>query len=630
MCRLTIWWRLILFFLATNETLVLAQNETDFVPLPSPFSSLPARESNHSLPYDCDEMPDTRKKSGGHRATLSGDVLVALPLFNQIDKLEADQKRFYVINLPVTEGEKNGKSSQTGAHPENKQKTTTSDSTAAKRSTQSTSEDNTGEPPDEEQIHHTHINESPFCYAPGCDGRRCQCSDCLDETDTEARSKPLVDKEKQTPVPARRRDSIIYPLAARVRELSGKDLRSHTGALLHSRFAAGPTVPVAVHEAEKQSRERTRIILQLPDGRFVSLQFFLTSLHSLLTVWRRQNDSWASDYQETFSGYTFLNVFALSNGSILIIHTTGHIIISEQYNQQWQSVFYDQKLQILGAATPGNQCRPSQAQRRILPADLFDWILDLSQQEIIRTFGELSILSEIFPLLHPAGSHHVNIDSAGNLVIILSDTASGMVFKINLSDQGLQKTVFYEGPARHFLEGFFFLGDDSIVLVLMKLPQAFVEQSYDSIFSVWTERDQKLFTLRGFYKHIHILEDGRFLAWGENEPVVIWDYDIDVDGRWRSATLFSQHNNPDANQLQAISLTDGRVITHNSLDGSLQIHTAVNDSWQSATFHQRSYDYSPEHTPLYERGYMHSSFIELGNGFVAEFQQSKVIIWNFW
>ena len=40
-------------------------------------------------------------------------------------------------------------------------------------------EDGNDQPPDEEQIQHTHISAGPCCYAQGCNGGRCQCKECL-------------------------------------------------------------------------------------------------------------------------------------------------------------------------------------------------------------------------------------------------------------------------------------------------------------------------------------------------------------------------------------------------------------------------------------------------------------------
>ena len=180
------------FCLSTIASNMYAWNKTDIL-LPSrQYSDPVAAENDNSSSCYNDLMPDMWQKPRGGFAGTLGEILVKLPLFNQMDR-EVTNQKFHIINWPL-KGDKN-KQEISGESDNNKKMLDQTVDPLARDAdkNQSGKKSDEEQPPDKDRVYHTHIGEGDYCYAQGCNGERCRCSLC---TGMDQEEVPLAKKTK--------------------------------------------------------------------------------------------------------------------------------------------------------------------------------------------------------------------------------------------------------------------------------------------------------------------------------------------------------------------------------------------------------------------------------------------------
>ena len=234
-----------------------ARNETDLL-FPSRHYSHPvAAESDRSASYGSggegsdDEMPDGWKKPGGGFSGTLGEMLIALPLFNQMDREAAEQRAFYIINWP---SEINKKTVSIGGAGKGTTHDKKPDQTAEGSNNPQhlkETENDDKQPHDDGQIEHTHLSKGNQCFAEGCNGEGCRCQECLG------------DLTEQPPAKKSRVDSGIS---------DEKDVQPIVKELSNTQNLVGGTI---------MTPSIFRLLDVFPDGRMVSIW----SSPMVLSVW---------------------------------------------------------------------------------------------------------------------------------------------------------------------------------------------------------------------------------------------------------------------------------------------------------------------------------------------------------
>lgn len=208
------------FCLAVIPRNMYAWNEADILLPPQQYSDQVAAENDSSsFHYTGDLVPDRWQKPRGGFAGTFGEILVTLPLLNQMDR-EVTGQKYFIINWPLKGKEsKPGVSGGTGSNKQTQGQTGATSEKAAD-SNKHFQKSNGEQPPDQEPVPHTHIGAGDHCYALGCNGQLCRCSLCLDmdmDMDMEQEDAPLLKKTKYRACSGDeyRRENIVQLLSRR-------------------------------------------------------------------------------------------------------------------------------------------------------------------------------------------------------------------------------------------------------------------------------------------------------------------------------------------------------------------------------------------------------------------------------
>lgn len=274
----TLWLFVCALCLSTIAGSMYAWNETDILPPPQQHTDLVAADNDSSSAYYSDDlMPDMGQKPGGGFAGTLGEMLITLPLFNEMDREAAEQKWSYIVSFPLDK--KNEKPEvSTDQSAENPGQTAKPfDSTVNTLSTH-TGSDGDGQPPNQGLIQHTH---GACCHALGCNGGHCRCKECSSSLtglpSTKKREADRnTDEKKDQPVA-----NIIQRL--RQREVEGTPLSAcWLAGLSQDRLSSGMHRPVYEYTIPASGFNNIGV---LPDGRIV----FGWGASETLRVWSPQN-----------------------------------------------------------------------------------------------------------------------------------------------------------------------------------------------------------------------------------------------------------------------------------------------------------------------------------------------------
>ena len=164
-------------FMSMVVSSLYAWNETGFL-FPYQHKSNAVAEKNNSSSSFCndDEMPDMWHKRRGGFTGMLGEVLITLPLFNQMDWEAAVQKWSYIISWPLINKNKKPEAySQSATTRKSSTQTDLSFGGTTSILPIRTDSDDDEQPPDQDAIDHTH---GTCCHAQGCNGGRCRCKEC--------------------------------------------------------------------------------------------------------------------------------------------------------------------------------------------------------------------------------------------------------------------------------------------------------------------------------------------------------------------------------------------------------------------------------------------------------------------
>ena len=562
------------FSILTNR--LYAWNETDPLPLPQQYTLPATAESNGSSSgYIDDEMPDMWQKPRGGVSGMFGETLLTLPLFNRMDLEVALQKAFYIINWPLKNGK--GEAEVPGQNEVEGEpvRTTTSSGSATNNPYAQIGSDDGEQPPGQEQIVHTHIFEGSCCHAPGCNGGRCQCNECLDKSDIVARAKrPLEQieeswtrKKPRVESSARHeRKNVLQLLASRelTGRLSQRDIKEYLDIRLEQVSPVEPAVIQAEFTVIGNERVGTEDVFLLPTGDIISTCSALYPLGELsdeeevvlrqLTIRPPVDRSHEEVTSTTWTLWGSGRVFILSDGRVVVPMSSGHVILSKDYAGHWKLEEFDNNfLPFLDINFWTD---------RYIPPHIFDLISTWDAHTLLATFKTH----------FPFGIRAV-IGAKGDLICY---TFSGnTLYKWHLVNNEWAKEAIYQHSSddlQRDVVKIVFTQDDLIQLVL--------KNSGSQYFSVWIEGSHQPQEITVSNKSEFISLDPLIFQSNPAEAISVWEYKF---GQWRSRILLPPSDQK-RRYLNVIPLRDQRLLV---IDGDLvKICIDVDGRWHSFVLYQ--------------------------------------------
>ena len=500
-----------------------------------------------------------------------GEILVTLPLFNRMDREAANQKRFYIINWPLKNGQEEAKTSgQSEADGgESAQTIAFPGSTTNNPNTQIGSNDGE-QPPDQEQIVHIHTFEGPCCHAPECNGGRCQCNECLDESDVVVRAKrpsePTEGQIRKIPrVESASRSmsiNIIHWIARR--ELAGKIFQNKLIECLHGRLELAAPVPPVKIQAVGMSACHPDLH---PDGYIIT--FEIMSSQDLINAGVEVKitlcavDSSDSEQTRSVSQWNFWGTngyFILTDGRIIVTKHKSYIIITKDNDNHWLTEAIETPIPFLCTFSMYHN------ERQHIPIQIFDLISGWDEQYIKKLFKTNTLYIHSF------------IDTKGGLVIfsILNNT----LLRWHLKNYLWVSEIVYEAPSdpedpsrsgsaleRH-LSRVILLDDGSALLVIKR------DEHFD-YFQVWTEGEpQRVEITADKDSELLHLPGDRLVAYN-GFTLIFWEH---TAGKWIERVLLTSKYQDEA--FYITPLRDGRLVILED-HSVLKVYIDLNGQWSS-------------------------------------------------
>lgn len=605
----TLWFFVCLLCQPMIASNMYAGNETDILLPPQQYSGQIAAENDNSSSYYGDDlMPDMWSKPRGGFAGTIGEMLITLPLFNQMDREASEQKMFYIINWPLKSEKK--KPDVSGQGSENKK-------SSGQSATSGTITDNPdsytgsgdGERPTEQKPpHHTH---GACCHASGCNGGRCRCKECLEKLDTVVRvkgpSRQTTDnqaskKQRIESASSHEKNNIIYLLIER--QLTDRFIQREMTAFFHRKLEERvPVRPISIQMAKSFGTENIFIHHEGDIISFLPLRgeaLYGISCHGLEVAaipsryLQQQSRSDEGFYSQlplvrwTFWGTSRI-FFLLSDGRIIIIQHKGYVALRKNLDNQWLLDILEDSPLFLWTFQ----------HQHYIPAQVFDLVSSWTRQYISENFKR-SVHS-----IHTVISHEQQI--------IVFTNSHNTLHRWHMSEGGwVSKDICIHpgetsSPSGHIKE-ILLLEDDSALAIMSG-------HSSDHL-QLWTENDQQLFEIAADEKDFKALDDGRIIVW-HNSNLMIWEY---LSGRWIGKVLLpaSEFESDDdkATFFNFTLLRDKRLVVVES-HKIIRVCIELNGEWHSMT--------------LYETTCQIGAVVEITDGRIAVgCSDKKILIWDLY
>ena len=601
----------ILLTLATARP-AYTQNETTLPFLsPPPSDQSPDIHRGFSSGYSDDEMPDLWKKTRRWFTGEPGEILLTLPLFNQMDR-EAATQNFYIINWPLIKRQcKPTVSGEVGNNVKKPSQTANSSENHAGIQQFHKKSNDDKQPPEENQIQHTHVGTGERCYAPDCGGNRCRCRECLDEievgqeVDEEVRAKrsgeqtagaEVIKKQKIEPALSYERKNILHLLANRA--LTGRFLQSDLTVIMHNRLERAAPVTIQTNMERKNSPIDVDL---LPSGELASINYVQSPLNSWATTTEDRLALWPCCDLGTDrnTGHTLRfqpvgrhNIFPdkdwtvtrgqrahiLSNGKIVLTERYGHIILFKNRINLWQIETSDRVLLFLRTFRHYTDYYSRYVNGRY--KDTY-----LSDMDIEHPSGHLNFIpSQIFDLVSTWDKHYILstfrtrfiysfIDSKNQLVIFT--VLNGVLYRWGLLENKWIASEICNVSGCRFIR-LILLEDDSALLI-------YKECSFCT-YGVWTERDNQFAETAAYCNKLLALSNGALIFWNHRQPtptVMIWEH---ISGCWKERILPITPD-PESKDLNIIALQDGRLLGVDN-GSTIKVFIDLDGQWHSMVVHQ--------------------------------------------
>ena len=335
------------------------------------------------------------------------EMLAFLPLFIQMGRKAVTQKVPSDIHWPLDNPkQKQAVSRRSKSRSESRSQPAGSSGMAADGIHPDGHSEGDEPPPDQEQIPHTHLHQGAFCYAPQCNGRRCQCPDCRDESNVVVRPKrslaePRVSGEtKKTKFhrTRERSDNIIDILKRR--QTTGQQLSlSGLTPLIYRRKENTDLAEPEEIDLGTSVDEAIMDVVSITSGTILVLTRVSfqdqPSRNFIIRIFSKQQGLWVLEDSWTFQE-TYLTIHVLSNGKILASYPDGYTLIGRNYLNHWETTAFHKPVPFLITV-----------QARFIPWETFNIIEELDDKEISQFYspGEKTVITTF-------------IDSDGSLVVI--------------------------------------------------------------------------------------------------------------------------------------------------------------------------------------------------------------------
>ena len=610
----------ILLILVTSRP-AYTQNETTlpFLLLPS-FDPSSDIHKGSSSPYS-DDMPDLWKKTKGGFAGGLGEILVTLPLFNQLDR-EVAKQEFYIINWPLETGQSQPTvSGEVDSNGEMPSQTVNSGNHAGTGHIES---DDNEESPDEDQVEHTHRSSGRPCFAADCNGGPCRCWECSgggsyiefvavsfeqpadQATDVQVIQRPKVESES-----IHKGKNTAFIVANR--ELTGRLHQRDRIEIMRNRLEGA--APVTIQSSLEQRKAPVDVDL-LSSGELVLINYDAGS-HPF---WGRVTGTWlkvwpyhcldidcsarhtlrlqpVESYEKVrpdYDGFIGKKVrsYLLSNGKIVCGINHDYVTLFKNRKGFWQSESSNRPLEFL--ITFRNYIKDRSIKHKnpfryliSIPSQIFDLVSTWGTSYILSTFETMDIYSFI--------------GSKNQLVVF--GILNGDLYRYELVDNKWLKSKKCNVT-----------GCKAIKLILLEDDTGlmFYKESAFTTYIAWTERDNQFEETAPYSNNLLVLNSGALISWNQREstpPVFIWER---IAGIWRKRIL---PTSSDAT-FNILALRDGRLLgIENGF--TIKVFTDLDGQWQSMI--------------LYQSNSLIKGIKQLDNGYIAAWcLDGSILIWDLY